>query len=467
MEGRAGCAAFVLGAGLFAGGGVALAAVEDHADDVEDQREEDGCGEAQDHAAVAVQEMPVGVDDGGAEPDEKQRPTEELNEFAEEGCQNEGQGLHLKDTGGELDDFERRGRRAHGRDQDGEKLLTLEAVAQLLVTLAIDALHQEELSTGTANEEGDQRAERGSGGTHQAVNDEEAVVGLDVYGENAVEAAGDGNQRGVDEGEAGDAPDAEGNEEGQQECGELMQKNDGMQFHGIFILSFASMCCVACEEIEGVGQERKDGSQGTFSSFRAAGEIDNKAVRGDTGYAAAEGGEGSAGGAVLADEFGEAGDEAGADGECGFGGDVAGGEAGAASGEDQRSAGGCGVQRGDELRGLVGEGERVDDLGASLGEEMGEGGAGEVGLCAGEAAVADGEDDGGAAGERLGGRHRSRITAGGRNRSKDEKIDRPASFWSGDWSRCATLAAAGPSQTKRPDAANTPTDRSRVPARRT
>jgi hypothetical protein len=112
--------------------------------------------------------------------------------------------------------------------------------------------------------------------------------------------------------------------------------------------------------------------------------------------------------AVLADELGEAGNEAVADGEGSLGGDVAGGEAGAAAGEHQCGAAGGGAEGGSEAIELVGEEYCLEDVRTGRGEQVGNGWAGEVGLRAGKAAVADGDDDGGAASKRRGGWHISK-----------------------------------------------------------
>ena len=77
--------------------------------------------------------------------------------------------------------------------------------------------------------------------------------------------------------------------------------------------------------------------------------------------------------------------------------------------------------------------------------------SGEVRLRTGKAAVADGQDDSGAAGESSGGRHISRIDADARNRAEDEKIERPASFWVWRFAAAgATFTVAHPSQTNEP-----------------
>jgi hypothetical protein len=112
--------------------------------------------------------------------------------------------------------------------------------------------------------------------------------------------------------------------------------------------------------------------------------------------------------AVLADELGKSGDEAVADGEGSLGGDVAGGEAGAAAGQYQRGTAGGGAQGGSEAIELVGENNGLDEVHTGCGEQVRNGWAGEVGLRAGKAAVADSDDDGGAASKWRGGWHVSK-----------------------------------------------------------
>ena len=222
------------------------------------------------------------------------------------------------------------------------------------------------------------------------------------------------------------------------------------------------MLGIAGEEIQGVGQEGKDGAEGAFGSAGAAGEVENEGVAGDAADAAAEGGVGGVVHAILTDKLGEAGDEAVADGEGGLGGYVARGEAGATRGEDQGGAAGCCAQGGGEEFDLIGDQEGVQHLGAGLGEQMGDGWAGEIDLRAGDAAVADGDDDGSAASERCGSLHVSRIDAGARNMAEDEKIEGPASSWSGDLLRQAQPSPWLIRHRLTADADNTPTDRSRT-----
>jgi hypothetical protein len=221
-----------------------------------------------------------------------------------------------------------------------------------------------------------------------------------------------------------------------------MQESDGSKFHGIFILPLrwvilplCRMLGAASKEIEGVGKQRKHGEQGAFGAAGIAGEVENKGVSVGDADAAAEGGKGGLARAVLANKLGEAGNKSGGDGEGGFGRDVAGGEAGAAGSDHEAGMfGGLAEGRGKALE-LVGEGDGFDNLGASGGQDADDGRAGEVRLGAREAAVADGHDDGGAASKGCRVRHLSRIDADARNRAEDEKIEGPASFWSGDLSR--------------------------------
>ena len=58
-------------------------------------------------------------------------------------------------TRDELKQLDRHGRGAHGRKHDGEELLLFEAVAQLFVALAVDALEEKELAAGAADVVGD------------------------------------------------------------------------------------------------------------------------------------------------------------------------------------------------------------------------------------------------------------------------------------------------------------------------
>ena len=333
---------------FFEGEGNAFAAVEDEADNVEEYGENGQTTETKRDVEVGVDLVRNRVQESRAEPDKGDGPEGVLDHFAAEGSEEEGDELHLEDACGELEEFEGGGGGADGRDHDGEEFLALEAVAEALVALAVDALEKEEFAAGAADGEGNQRAEGRCGGGHEAVEKEFPGGGVDVEADDAVHRAGDGDEGGVQKGQAAEAPDAEGKHEGVDDQRELVQEGDGMKFHADFILPSGrgedGMVGVAGEEVEGVGEKMEDGAEGGFGSAGAAGEIEDEGVAGDAADAAAEGGEGGVLGALLADELGEAGDEAGADGEGGLGCDVAGGEAGAAGGEDEISAGGRGAK---------------------------------------------------------------------------------------------------------------------------
>jgi len=213
-KGRAGARPFSWGicAGLealFAGKWNTLAAIEDLADGVEEQPQEARDGDGDHKIMVLAHDMTEGVDEGGSEPDGEQGAGQELRELSAKDRQEKRSGLHLEDAGGELEEFEWGWRWEHRRDHDGEELLTLEAVADALVTFAVDALEEEKLATRTANEKRHERAEsRGCGG-HEAINQKAVVVGRDIPDDDAVHGDRNGDERGVDEGEAADAPDAE------------------------------------------------------------------------------------------------------------------------------------------------------------------------------------------------------------------------------------------------------------------
>ena len=176
------------------------------------------------------------------------------------------------------------------------------------------------------------------------------------------------------------------------------------------------------KQIKGVGEERKHGAEGAFGAAWATGQIEDQGASYDATYATAEGGVGGVVGAVLADEFSEAGDEALANGEGSLGRDIAGGETRAPGGDDQGGVAGCGAQGGGKDGQFVREDERLEDARARGGEDLGDGRAGEIGLGPGGAAVTDSDDDGGAAGEGGEGWHVSRIDAAARNVAEDEKM---------------------------------------------
>ncbi len=115
-----------------------------------------------------------------------------------------------KDAGGELEDFEREGGRHHRGDSDDEELLAGEAVAELLVALAVDAFEKEELTPGAGDVVGDKAAEGGAQGGGEDVEEEFGVVAGDVADDDQIEGRGDGKEATIDEGECAKSPDTEG-----------------------------------------------------------------------------------------------------------------------------------------------------------------------------------------------------------------------------------------------------------------
>ena len=195
---------------LFAGKRDTFAAIEDLTHGIEDEPESSCRGNGHNEVMVLVHDVAKRVHEGWAKPDGEKRADQELRELSAEDGQNERNQLHLEDAGGELEEFERGGGRKHRRNHDGEELLALEAVANLLVALAVDALEQEELAASATDEEGNQRAEGGRGCGHEAVGEESMVIGRDIADDDAVHGDGDGDERGVDERQAADTPDPEG-----------------------------------------------------------------------------------------------------------------------------------------------------------------------------------------------------------------------------------------------------------------
>lgn len=143
-----------------------------------------------------------------------------------------------------------------------------------------------------------------------------------------------------------------------------------------------------------VRQQVQHGLKRGDRAARTAGQVQDDGLAAGAAQAAAEGGKGCLGQAGGAHLFGNAFDEAIADGACGLRCDVTGSDAGAAGGDDE--AGGSGVEPeclfklwlvvGDEEDGVDGE--------PCVGKDAGDCGTGEVFSFAGGAGVADGDDDG-------------------------------------------------------------------------
>jgi len=128
-------------------------------------------------------------------------------------------------------------------------------------------------------------------------------------------------------------------------------------------------------------------------------------------------------GSILADQLGEAWDQTIADVQRGFGCDVAGGEAGAAGGDDESGCRRGFAERGGDLSALVGNDAEGEDFGGCGQEQAFDGWAGEVSLGSGEAAIADGQDDGFASGEGAGGGHGCQFIEMGSGEFVGEKRD--------------------------------------------
>lgn len=193
-----------------------------------------------------------------------------MGELAAEDGQEKGNGLHLEDPGRELEELERGRGGEHGRDHNGEKLLLLEAIADALVAFTVDALEQEELTSGAADEEGDERTDGGRNCGYKTVEQEALVVYSDVAYDDAVHRDGDGDEGGVNQGEPSHPPDAKRLEDCQQDYRKLVQKSDGCKFHGPFILPFGRFgkrsflhvrCCRPAGQVrEGVEEGLPEGS---------------------------------------------------------------------------------------------------------------------------------------------------------------------------------------------------------------
>jgi hypothetical protein len=192
---------------VFGGEAGAFAAVEEFAGDVDADEEEQDGDACEEQSYVLVELAMQGVDDRLAVDDGDDADNQEAEEFAGEDGGGEGKGLHLEDTGGQLKDFEREGRRHHRGYGDEEELLPGEAVAQLLEALAVDALEEEEFASGASDVVGDEAAESRSEGCGEDIQDQFGVIGGDVADEYEVEGGGNGKEAGVDEGEAAESPD--------------------------------------------------------------------------------------------------------------------------------------------------------------------------------------------------------------------------------------------------------------------
>ena len=151
------------------------------------------------------------------------------------------------------------------------------------------------------------------------------------------------------------------------------------------------------EEIKGVGKEGKDGAQGAFGAAGAAGEVENQGVA----EAAQTPRPRAAKGVWRAPSWRMSSARPGTrrvETASVASGVMSRGARPVPPVVRTRAARLAAARRAGVSRSSSSGSVRVlDDLGAGVGEEAGDGGAGEVGLGAGKAAVADGDDDGGAA----------------------------------------------------------------------
>jgi len=121
-------------------------------------------------------------------------------------------------------------------------------------------------------------------------------------------------------------------------------------------------------------------SSDSTAPFGAAGKIEDEGKVTDDGHAAGQNGSGSLGSTFAAHFFGQAGDHFFGDVERGFGGVVAGTEAGAAGGEYQIDAAGIGklAEMGAHLAGVVGAFQGRGNFPAEFAAALDDSGAGEV-----------------------------------------------------------------------------------------
>jgi len=144
------------------------------------------------------------------------------------------------------------------------------------------------------------------------------------------------------------------------------------------------------QQVERMRKQRQDCAERAFGTFGTSRKVNDQGASNDAASAASESGERGVARSVLADEFGQAGNQTVADVQRGFGCDIAGCKAGSTGGDDQRGCV-CGfAQGGGDLIALVGNNMDCENLGGCFGEQALDGWAGEISLRSGEATVADG-----------------------------------------------------------------------------
>mgnify|MGYP001600913693 CR=1 FL=1 len=131
----------------------------ERAQDIDAERDRDDASDGDDECGVPVHFVVEGVEDLRAVADHEDGEDEKAQELAAEHGDGEQNRLHFKYAGGKLDHLERKGRRNHGRDDNGEKLLFLEAVAQGFVSGTVDFFEQEKLSACATDQVRDETSE--------------------------------------------------------------------------------------------------------------------------------------------------------------------------------------------------------------------------------------------------------------------------------------------------------------------
>ncbi len=149
------------------------------------------------------------------------------------------------------------------------------------------------------------------------------------------------------------------------------------------------MIRVPGQQIERVGQQRKNGLERSGSTCGIPRNINNQGSAGTSANSAGEWGEGSLLQACGAHAFGQAIDQAIADQARGFRGDIACCQASPTSGYDQVGGGGESTQVLDNGVQIIGNSFLCHERSACAGEQAHQRGAGEVHLSSRDAAVTD------------------------------------------------------------------------------
>ena len=150
-----------------------------------------------------------------AKANHQKRQEDEAQEASEEDGGQEVAEAHLGHAGGQHEQLERRRRRQHGGQHDGEKFVAIERGLDLVEALLAHALDQQHLAAFVADDVDDDAAQRRAGRRHGAVQHEAMGMGPDVAGDDGVERHAE--ERRVHGGKAQDAPDAQRLQHGQDQ----------------------------------------------------------------------------------------------------------------------------------------------------------------------------------------------------------------------------------------------------------